>query len=79
MKPLGGVRKKAKGRSSSGLGMAAFSMLHGPVRGDRGCRPRHSVANLAALTRGVRQSNPENNSMFLLERTPGRDQLLVAS
>jgi hypothetical protein len=30
---------------------------------------RRSVISLAALVRCLRQSNPENNSMFLLEQT----------
>ena len=40
---------------------------------------RHSVASLAALARCVRQSNAENNLRSLLERTAGRDQLLLAN
>jgi hypothetical protein len=51
------------------LGMAAFSMLH--LIGTRrpGMQARRSVISLAALVRCLRQSNPENNSMFLLERS----------
>ena len=37
-----------------------------------GVPARRSVANLAALVRCLRQSNHENNSRFLLERTAQR-------